>query len=221
MKFLERFSLRIFSIIVFVMAVILILMVSGIVDPEIVPYVVANLTDGDIAIRTTVVVSVILILLSLKSFFARLRPVDEAKNGIVLENANGKLVISKESLENLIAGVSKSIPGAESVSSKTLIDKDKNLKVYVSATVSSDIMLKEISVELQRKIKEAMKKTADLDVKEVNIKIKNITNKKVKAKEDKKQEDKKQDENLPVEENESKENINEENVNQENTNGEE
>jgi uncharacterized alkaline shock family protein YloU len=185
MKFLERFSLRVFSIIVFLTSIALILMVCGVLNSEIVPHVVARLSDGEIQIRTTIVVAVILILLSLKSFFAKLKPVDEAKNGIVLENASGKLVISKESLENLIAGVSKSIPGAESVSSKTLIDKDRNLKVYVSATVSSDIMLKEISTELQRKIKEAMKKTADLDVKEVNIKIKNITNKKVKTKEDK------------------------------------
>ena len=43
-------------------------------------------------------------------------------------------------------------------------------------------MLKEISTELQRRIKDAMKKTADLDVKEVNIKIKNITSKKSKSK---------------------------------------
>jgi uncharacterized alkaline shock family protein YloU len=216
MKFLERFSLRVFSIIVFLTSIALILMVCGVLNSEIVPHVVARLSDGEIQIRTTIVVAVILILLSLKSFFAKLKPVDEAKNGIVLENASGKLVISKESLENLIAGVSKSIPGAESVSSKTLIDKDRNLKVYVSATVSSDIMLKEISTELQRKIKEAMKKTADLDVKEVNIKIKNITNKKVKTKEDKKQE-----ENLPVEETETKENVDEEKSNEKNDNGEE
>ena len=42
-------------------------------------------------------------------------------------------------------------------------------------------MIKDISNELQEKIKTAMKRTADLDVKEVNIKIKNITSKKVKG----------------------------------------
>ena len=35
----------------------------------------------------------------------------------------------------------------------------------------SDVMIKDISNELQDKIKLAMKRTADLDVKEVNIKI--------------------------------------------------
>ena len=53
--------------------------------------------------------------------------------------------------------------------------------MYVTAIVSKDVMLKDVSNELQRKIKDAMKRTADLEVKEVNIKIKNITSKKVKG----------------------------------------
>ena len=92
-----------------------------------------------------------------------------------------------------------------------MLDRDRNLRVYVTLVVSGDVILKEISTELQRKIKDAMKKTADLDVKEVNIKIKNITNKKSKPKVE------------PVnnvEEPENKENTNEE-VNKEIDNGEE
>ena len=84
-------------------------------------------------------------------------------------------------MENLIASVIKDIPGAETVSSRTILDKNKNLIIYVTAVVSKDVMLKDISNELQLRIKETMKKTADLDVKEVNIKIKNITSKKVKG----------------------------------------
>ena len=44
-----------------------------------------------------------------------------------------------------------------------------------------DVMIKDISNEVQARVKEAMKKTADLEVKEVNIRIKNITSKKVKG----------------------------------------
>ena len=46
---------------------------------------------------------------------------------------------------------------------------------------SKEIIIKDISNELQKRIKDAMKRTADLDVKEVNIRIKNITSKKVKG----------------------------------------
>ena len=61
------------------------------------------------------------------------------------------------------------------------MDKNRNLKVYVTTLVNKDVLIKDVSSELQDKIIEAMKKTADLDVKEVNIKVKNITTKKLKG----------------------------------------
>ena len=54
------------------------------------------------------------------------------------------------------------------------------MTVDVNIVVSRDIVIKEISTELQKKVKAALKQTADLDVKYVNIKIKNISNKKSK-----------------------------------------
>lgn len=185
MKLIERFSLRLFSIIIIFLSIITILTVTSVLHIDFLVRALSFTMENETYARITIIVSVILILLGIKSLLARLKPEDESKNGIILENASGKLVISKESLENLIAGVSKNIPGAESISSKTVLDKDRNLKVYVTTVVSDDVVLKDISTDLQKRIKEAMKKTADLDVKEVNIKIKNITNKKVKTKNEK------------------------------------
>lgn len=182
MKFIERFALRLFSIIIILICVFIMLLMFDFVPLTVIPKAILLLMEGTYPFRIAMIVFAILILLSIRCLFARLKPVDEAKNGIVLENASGKLIISKESLENLISSVSKNIPGAEAISSKTVLDKDRNLKVYVTTVVSGDVMLKEISTELQRRIKDAMKKTADLDVKEVNIKIKNITNRKSKSK---------------------------------------
>lgn len=182
MKLIERFSLRVFSIIIIFLSIITILTVTSVLHIDFLVRALSFTAENETYARITIIVSVILILLGIKSLLARLKPEDESKNGIILENASGKLVISKESLENLIAGVSKNIPGAESISSKTVLDKDRNLKVYVTTVVSDDVVLKDISTDLQKRIKEAMKKTADLDVKEVNIKIKNITSKKAKSK---------------------------------------
>lgn len=182
MKLIERFSLRLFSIIIIFLSIITILTVTSVLHIDFLFRALSFTIENETYARITIIVSVILILLGIKSLLSRLKPEDESKNGIILENASGKLVISKESLENLIAGVSKNIPGAESISSKTVLDKDRNLKVYVTTVVSDDVVLKDISTDLQKRIKEAMKKTADLDVKEVNIKIKNITNKKLKSK---------------------------------------
>ena len=40
--------------------------------------------------------------------------------------------------------------------------------------VSKNVIIKDLTVNMQNKIKEAIKKTSDLEVKEVNVKIKNI-----------------------------------------------
>lgn len=212
MKFLDKLVLKIFSIIILVVTVGIILIMTGILSPEVIVDQISNIAEGENAIKILLGVIAVLMLLAIKGLFFTSKPENNGKEGIVLENTSGKLVISKESLENLIASVTKEVPGTDTVASRTILDKHKNLIVYVTAVVSKDVMLKDISNELQRKIKDAMKRTADLEVKEVNIKIKNITSKKVKGLPS------------PIEENTEnnvEENSNEEENNEENKAGEE
>lgn len=180
MKFLDKLSLKLFSIIICVISILLILVITGVIPVQYITENIAFLAQTSKSVKISIVVLVVFILLSLKGLFFSSKKENTGKEGIILENTSGKLVISKESLENMIAAVAKDIPGAESISSRTVLDKNKNLIVYVTTVVSKDVILKDISTELQTKIKEAMKRTADLEVKEVNIRIKNITSKKVK-----------------------------------------
>ena len=46
--------------------------------------------------------------------------------------------------------------------------------VYVNLMVSSNVIIKELSANLQTKIKEKIKTATDLDVKEVNITVKKV-----------------------------------------------
>ena len=181
MKFLDKLALKIFSIIIFVIAISVILLITGIISVDMILDKIYEIPTGETAIQVTIATLAVLMLLAIKGLFFASKPENTGKDGIVLENNSGKLVISKESLESLIASVIKEIPGAETVSSRTILKKKKNLIIFVTAIVSKDVMLKDISNELQTKIKETMKKTADLEVKEVNIRIKNITSKKVKG----------------------------------------
>lgn len=181
MKFLDKLVLKIFSLIILVLAVGIILLMTGFLSIDTIEYGINMIIYGENNIKILMGVLAVLMLLAIKGIFFTSKPENKGKEGIILENTSGKLVISKESLENLISSVTKEIPGADTVASKTIVDKNKNLIVYVTAVVSKDVMIKDISNELQQKIKDAMRKTADLEVKEVNIKIKNITSKKVKG----------------------------------------
>lgn len=182
MKFFDKLVLKIFSIIILAIGIISILLMTGIINVEMILNEVTKLSDGETTIKVAIGVLAILMLLSIKGLFFTSKNQDKAlKEGIILENTNGKLVISRESLENLVSSVTKDIPGADAITSKTMLDKNRNLIVNVTAAVSKDVMIKDVSNEVQARVKEAMKKTADLEVKEVNIRIKNITSKKVKG----------------------------------------
>lgn len=183
MRFLDRLALAIFSIIIFVLSVLLCLLSFGWIDIELITNLIAFITTGDIPARVTIGVCIVLILLALKCIFFESESSEDiqTKEGILLENDNGKLLVSRDTLENLATSVVKSFEDTENVVSKVMLDKNNNLLVFVTLFVHSDAIIKDLSNNLQAKIKQAVKDSLGLDVKEVNIKIRNIAEKKQQA----------------------------------------
>lgn len=178
MKFLERLSLSVFSLIVLVLSVVTILICLNFVQSTIFDvgfeYVLATETNR----RVAIVVAAILGLLSIKCLFFAKTTNNDGKDGILLENGSGKLLISKETIENIIVGVARDVNGAENVNSRLELDKNNNLKIFVTTVVSQSRPIKEVTTNLQDNIKAAIKRAADLEVKEVNVRIKNVSTKK-------------------------------------------
>lgn len=122
------------------------------------------------------IISSIFAIVSVISIFASDFGKEKKSNepAILMENGNGKLMISKSSLENLVNSVVKEFDSAENIKTIIQIDENNNLKVLVNIEVGKDVIIKELTLNLQNKIKEAIKKTSDLDVKEVDVQIRNI-----------------------------------------------
>lgn len=178
MRFLENLFVKLFSLIILGLSIIIVLIGFDILELTFMNNIIKYLYGTELRGKVTIIVCLVFILVSLKLFFTSRRKPRDGKDGIVLENSSGKLIISRESLDNLIANASKDVPGAENITSKTYLDLEQNLRVFVTVTITQDVSIKELSTTLQAKIKSAIKQTADLDVSEVNVKIKNIVNKK-------------------------------------------
>lgn len=180
MKFLDRLALAVFSIIIFVLAVLLCLLMLGWFDVELVESALQYLKSNEIATNITIGVSVVLLLLALKLMFfdSYSREKEQSREGILLENDNGKLLVSRDTLENLTTSVAKEIGSIENVVSRVILDKENNLIIFVNLFVKAEAIIKDVSSSLQEKIKLTVKDSLGLDVKEVNIKIKNITDEK-------------------------------------------
>ena len=177
--FQKILSVTFASIVLFV-SVVLMLTLGGILEPDLGSNIMEDILQGEFWSKILFAVFAILAILSIKEIAFGEKVSKEGREGLILENDSGKLIISKESLENLISGVGKEIEGIENISSRTFIDVEKNVIVETNVVVGREVVLKDISSELQKRVKSALKQTADLDVKYVNIKIKNISNKKSK-----------------------------------------
>jgi uncharacterized alkaline shock family protein YloU len=176
MKILDKIGLALFSTLILVLSIILCLMIFGWLDVEFVHEVVTRAIQDQICSNILLGLSVIFILLAIKCIFFESGSKQETdyKNGILLENSDGKLLITKDTLENLVNNVVKGFDSAENVTTRVELDKENNVKVFVNLSVKENAIIKELSTNLQTKIKTTIKKTSDLEVKEVNIKVKDI-----------------------------------------------
>lgn len=176
MKFLDKIGLIIFSNLVLIMSIIVCLLIFGWLSPETVYNITKIALNDSVTTNILLGISVVCILLAIKCIFftSETKQINGIKDGILLQNSDGQLVISKTTLEELVNNVVKGFDSAQDVSSKIVLDEEKNLKVYVTLNVKENAVIKELSNNLQTKIKSAIKKTSDLEVKEVNISVKEL-----------------------------------------------
>lgn len=174
MKFIEKIALIIYSNIILILSVIACLLVFGWLDIDIVQSLIKTLIISETSSKVILGVSLVFILLSIRCIFfdPTSRQEIKDKQGVLLANDNGKLMISKETIENLVEVVIKEYRMAKEVTSRVELDKDNNVNIFVNLVVSSDTIIKDLTVDLQNKIKNKVKETTDLDVKEVNITVK-------------------------------------------------
>ena len=68
-----------------------------------------------------------------------------------MQNDNGKLLISKPTIENIVASVVKGFDSVEDVSVSTDLDNANHLIINVNLVVSKDVIIKELTLNMQNK----------------------------------------------------------------------
>lgn len=175
MKKLDKLILAIFSIIILLESIILCITIAGWIKVDTITDLLEKAITGERNI-ILLIIAIVCLLLSIKSIFFSS---SDKKNsidgqGVLMQNDNGKLMISKATLINLVEGIVKDFTSVQLAGTKIELDSENNVEVDINIVVSQDVIIKELTVNLQNKIREAIKKTSDLDVKQVNVRIKNI-----------------------------------------------
>ena len=176
MKILEKITLIIYSYVMLLVSELFCLLIFKWLDINMVGNIVNNIIMGETSSKILLGVCILFILLSIKCIFFDSTSKSQIKErqGVLLENENGKLMISKETIENLVSSIAKQYENTEDITTRVELDKDNNVNVFANLVVTNDAVIKDLSANLQTSIIEKVKKATDLQVKEVNIKVKNV-----------------------------------------------
>lgn len=176
MKVLDRIGLIIFSNLILIISVIICLLIFGWLPLSTVNEVVTIALNDTMTTNVMLVLAIICIILAIKCIFfsSDKTEINGIKDGILLQNTDGQLVISKSTLEELVNNIVKGFESTKDVVSKIILDEENKIVVYVTLSVTDNVIIKELSNNLQTKIKSTIKKTSDLEVKEVNISVKQL-----------------------------------------------
>ena len=175
MKKLDRVILALFSVLMFLQSILAICIIAGFVRIETVTAFATMAFSGEQTTKIILGLEIVCLLCSIKCIFFDSSEKENKAQGVLMQNDNGKLLISKPTIENIVKSVVKDFASVEDVSVDIDLDTVNNLIVNVNLVVGKDVIIKEITLNMQNKIIEAIKKTSDLEVKEVNVKIKNIS----------------------------------------------
>lgn len=212
MKILERIALILFSIIMLFVSIVSCLVIFNIMELKTIFNFLEDIIENQTVTRVILGFATVSILLAIKSLFfpSKIKKKQEIKTGVLLENKDGRLLISRDTIENLVNSVVKSFTDAVDVQTKVNLDADNNITVFVSLLVKEEAIIKELSANIQNKIKETVKRSTDLDVNQININIKNIENQKNSIKNE--NQTKIKINNVQVNQNQTKENQTETNI---------
>lgn len=178
MKKIDKIILAIFSILILFESIIVSCLIMGWIKIGIVESVLTSIISSNEASKIVLAAAIIYFICSIKCIFFESTGKESNQSGILMQNDNGKLLISKITIENIVKSVVKDFENIKEVKVSISLDKLNNLIVNVYLVVNKNVIIKELTLNIQNKIKEEIKKTSDLEVKEVNVKIKDIISEK-------------------------------------------
>lgn len=176
MKFIDKMILCIFSVLVLLVSVFSCFLIFGWVDVTEFYVAITRLLADKVSCNVLLGLNVVFILLAIKGIFFESKTEEEkdSNTGILLENDDGKLIVTKEALISIVNSVVSGFESVKCQQCKIVLDENSDLSILLTIEVSDNAIIKELSNNIQVRIKEEIKKSLDVDVKKLDIKVKNL-----------------------------------------------
>lgn len=178
MKIIDRISLAIFSIIILALSLVTGFVISGWLEIDLLAEIATKILEHHVTRLISLALVIIFSILSMKCIFFSSNAKEKSKEGILLENENGKLLVSKDTVENITTSVIKNFESVENSSTRVDVDDENKISIFITLAVYSEAIIKDLAAKIQSDVKQAVKNSLDLEIKSVNVRVKNVTAKK-------------------------------------------
>ena len=174
MKFLDKLGLALFSTIVLVIAIVICLISLGWMEPTIFSLLISKALISQTTTNITIGVCVVLILLAIRClFFSDMEKSVAKDDGILLQNEDGRLLITTDTLKDMVDGVVRDASDVTDYTTNVIITRENDIIIEVEIDVRNQTVIKDVSSKLQTRIKKTVKDATDLDIKYVNVRVSN------------------------------------------------
>ena len=174
MRFLDKLISFIFTIFVIVIAVAILLVLTGFVNYPVIEGLLSGYVFND-AYKAIVLSSTILVLLAgLKVTVFSSSLARTSQKSIMVDTPHGKIQINQDTIENVAKNVINEYDAIKDV--HTRMTKAKNgINMYMMLSVYQNTNIKDVVTKVQNDVKEQIEETTSVIVRNVDVKIKNVS----------------------------------------------
>lgn len=176
MKFFDKLGLAIFSAIVLIISMTLCLIGFGWIEPSVYSILISKAYASQTGTYVLIGSCTVLALLAIKClFFTDMTSKDDEEegSGILLQNEDGRLLITADTLRNMVEGVITDFDEITDSITRINITKENDVIIEISIDVLRGTVIKDVTSRLQTKVKKEIKAATDLEIKYVNVKVRN------------------------------------------------
>jgi uncharacterized alkaline shock family protein YloU len=178
MRLLDRFISFIFSLLFLALAIVLILLGTGVIDPLMCQEILSKyvfdremLSSG--MFNPITIVGIVLLICSLKTtIFLSLFRINDRKP-IVVKHKNGEVQIAQDTIINTAKTATLAFDNVRDVQAK-MVKKRSGIIIYEVIQVYVNSNINELTESIQFSVKEVIKATVGVNVQDVNIRVRNV-----------------------------------------------
>lgn len=179
MKFIDRIILCIFSVLILIFAILFSCVIFGWLDLTTIYMLVSNALLNQVTCNILIGVNILLILMALKGVFFESSTTEKeySNDGILLQNEDGKLLITRDTITSIVNSVVSGFDSVKDADTRISLSDNNDLLITLNIEVDENAVIKELSNNIQIKVKDAIKKSIDVDVKSLDIRVKDMVQK--------------------------------------------